>query len=153
MVNLSWISDSLSDMYSSNLKKTTWLFDAFGAKNAYTDFVESEIAKADLRGAEAETFMKGLPIIGGVVNGIDGIQELEDLYNNTGKVPAYPASNSPGAQGLASAATGITRKIEDGLHDLGEYYAGDRDLNNVFENQGHPVVKHGTGLISKYGGF
>lgn len=150
---MSWVSDSLSDMYTGTLRKLKAPYDLFGAKNFYTDFIDSELEKSDLRAAEATTFLRGLPIIGNAIGGVEGVQQLEDLYNNTGKTPAYPASTGVGAQGLASAATGITRKIEDGLHDLGEYYAGDRDLNNVFENTGHAVVKHGTGRISKYGGF
>lgn len=152
---MSWLSDGASWLYKNGMKNIPAyrMFDTFGAKNAYTDFVESEMAKSDLRGAEIETFVRGLPYIGGIVGGVEGVQQLEDLYDNTGKIPAYPGSTGVGAQGLASAAAGITRKIEEGSHDLGEYYSGDRDLNNVFENQGHPVVKHGTGLISKYGGF
>lgn len=153
---MSWVSDSLSDMYSSQLKKSKWLFDAFGAKNAYTDFIDSEIEKSDLRGAEATSFISGLPIVGGLVKGVEGIQQLEDLYKNTGKTTAYPGSSGPGAQGIAQAGVGIARKIEDGLNDLGEYYAGDPNLNdpvNVNGRMTYPPVQHGTSRISKYGGF
>lgn len=152
---MSWLSDGASWMYKNGMKNIPAyrMFDTFGAKNAYTDFVDSEIAKADLRGAELESFVSGFPIVGNIIKGVEGVNQLEDLYNNTGKIPEYPGTSGVGAQGLASAATGITRKIEEGSHDLGEYYSGDRDLNDVFENTGHAVVKHGTGRISKYGGF
>lgn len=145
---MSWMSSFLGDAYKKGLEYTPiyGVHKAFGAKNAYTDFMESEMAKSELRGAEATTFLKGLPYVGGVVSGIDGINELEDLYNNTGKVPAYPGASSPGAQGLASAATGIARKIEDGVNDLGTYYSGDVNLNSQFENQA--PVKHGDNYTS-----
>lgn len=154
---MSWLSDGASWLYKKAMDNTPayLVHKAFGAKNAYTDFVESEMAKSDLRGAELESFVSGLPIVGNVIKGVEGVNQLEDLYNNTGKIPEYPGVSGVGAQGLASAATGIARKIEEGSNDLGEYYSGDRDLNNVFENQGTVEIKQGTGdyRISKYGGF
>lgn len=150
---MSWVSDYFEEQYSRTMNKLKAPYELFGAKNAYTDFIDDEVSKADLRGAEITSFLRGLPIVGNMIGGIEGVNQLEDLYNRTHKVPEYPGSTGVGAQGLASAATGISRKIEDGLHDLGEYYSGDRDLNDVFENQGYPVVKQGTSRISKYGGF
>lgn len=152
---MSWVSDGASWLYKTGMENipAKRVFDAFGAKNAYTDFIDSEIQKSDLRGAEIASFARGLPIIGGIVGGVEGVQQLEDLYNNTGKIPAYPGSSGPGAQGLAQAGVGVARKIEEGLNDLGEYYAGDRNLNDVFDNVGTPIIKEGTGKISKYGGF
>lgn len=94
------------------------------------DFMQNEIVnKADLRGAELETFLKGLPIVGGVINGFEGINQLEDLYRRTGKVPAYPGANSPGAAGIGSSLSQLTRKIEDGSNSLHEFYSGEPEVD------------------------
>lgn len=150
---MSWVSDYFEEQYSRTMNKLKAPYALFGAKNGYTDFIDDEVSKAGLRGAEITSFLRGLPIVGNMIGGIEGVQQLEDLYNNTGKVPAYPGSSGVGAQGLAQAGVGIARKIEEGLNDLGEYYSGDRNLNDVFDNNGTPIIKHGTGRISKFGGF
>ncbi len=122
---MSDVADFFADAY-------TGLLDTFGmrhkaefAKHFFgNSIIADEYDKAPLRGTEVESFLSGLPIIGGVVRGIEGINQLEDLYDRTGKTVAYP-SQVAGASGLGHALTGVTRKIEDGVHDLGSFYAGE----------------------------
>lgn len=164
---MSWVSDYFEGQYKKYTGTLGYIGDQIqsvipdvgigpnikDAYSGYTDFIKSENQKAPLRSAELTSFIGGLPLVGNVVRGIEGINQLEDLYNNSGKVPAYPASGSPGAQGLASAAAGIARKIEDGVHDLGVYYSGDVDLNSVFDSvNGQPLNKMTHPAIRKSGG-
>lgn len=95
-----------------------------------SDFMQNEIVnKSDLRGAQLETFLGGLPIVGGVIRGLEGASQLEDLYNRTGKVPAYPTLNSTGASGLGSTLGQLTRKIENGSNSLHEFYSGEPEVD------------------------
>lgn len=97
------------------------------------DWWQDEVVnKKDLRGAQTETFLSGLPIIGGVIRGLEGANSLEDLYKRTGKVPAYPGTSPVGAGGLGSAVGQLARKIEDGTNDLAQFYAGE-DVNTNSE--------------------
>lgn len=153
---MSWVSDYFEEQYARTMNKLKAPYELFGAKNGYTDFIDDEVSKAGLRGAEITSFMRGLPIIGNMIGGVEGVQQLEDLYKNSGKVPAYPGSSGPGAQGLAHAGVGVARKIEEGLNDLGAYYSGDVNINdpvNVNGKMTYPTVHRGTSKISKYGGF
>lgn len=164
---MSWLSDGASKVSKGFGKTFSKMSEysvpglamkAAGMNNAISDFYEREfVDKADLRGAEAVSFASGLPIVGGIVRGVEGVNQLEDLYNNTGKVPEYPGSSGPSAQGLASAATGISRKIEEGSHDLGEYYSGDTTLDQFPNVNGKHIfsdIKEAPPKrISKYGGF
>lgn len=141
MVNLSWLSDQISNgvknvstFYRNNFSTVADALDQVGLKDnpmrTAADFIDDEITqKSDLRGAETETFLRGLPIVGGVINGIEGVNQLEDLYNRTGKIPAYPGSNSPGAAGIGSAIGQLTRKIEDGSNSLHTFYSGEPEMN------------------------
>lgn len=133
---MSWISDALGytvDAFGKAMKSTVGDFSIAGnlskaitGSNQISDFYQNEfINKSSLRGAQFETFLSGLPGVGGIVKGIDGIQQLDDLYNNTGKVPAYPGAQTTGASGIGKALGGVVRKIEDGVHDLADYYAGE----------------------------
>lgn len=100
---------------------------AITGTNQISDFYQKQfVDKSALRGAEIETFLSGLPGVGGVVKGLDGIQQLEDLYDRTGKIPAYPGLQTPGASGIGKSLGGVARKIEDGVHDLADYYAGEK---------------------------
>lgn len=92
------------------------------------DFYDREISKkSDLRGAETESFLSGLPFVGDFLRGVEGVSRLEDLYNNTGKLPAYPAGGGVGAGAIGHSVGQIAQKIADGKSDLYEYYAGSPD--------------------------
>lgn len=126
---MSWLTSTLGDIYDWGVKNNLVSLagrglEAVGVHNDVADWVRAESSKKDLRGTEIATGLNGLPIIGDVTRGIEGINQLEDLYNRTGKTVAY-SSQTSGASGLGHALAGITRKIEDGSHDLGEYYAGE----------------------------
>lgn len=121
---MSWYADRVSDWYSGILNGAQFL--APDAKYI-DDFIDSERSKAGLRGAEITSFIGGLPLVGDIVKGIDGINRLEDLYDNTGKVPEYPAVQNTGTSSLGKGTGGITRKIENGTHDLFHFYSGDKD--------------------------
>lgn len=104
-------------------------------ENDVSKFFENEVVnKADLRGAQIESVLSGVPYVGDFLKGIEGVSQYEDLYNRTGKVPHYPALQSGGAGSLGHGLTDITRKIEGGSHDLAEFYSGDREINNIFDS-------------------
>lgn len=92
-----------------------------------SQWMKNEISnKADLRTAQILGFGSGFPILGGLINGWQGAVQMEDLYNNTGKVPAYPGLQSLGTGGIGSAVSQAMR-IADGSNDLYRYYAGEPD--------------------------
>lgn len=136
---MSWLSDGASwflreagdSMKGSGLNQTMKLF----GNNDYENFVQNEIIdKSDLRGTEVITGLSGFPILKDIIGGINGIEQLEDLYNRTGKTVAYAGSGTPGASGLGNALTGISRKIEEGTHDLFKFYTGvDDNSSSMFE--------------------
>lgn len=100
---------------------------AKGSKDV-AQFYQNEYSnKADLRGSEIESLLSGVPVVGDVLRGVNGVQQMEDLYNNTGKTAAYPASQNLGASGVGYGAQSLVRKIEDGRNDLYQYYAGEPD--------------------------
>lgn len=134
---MSWLSDRYADFVStvgkagkavSNYSPAGLIANAIGhGENDVSKFFQNEfIDKKDLRGAEIETMMSGLPIVGGIVRGVDGINQLEDLYNRTGKVPAYPGASGVGGAGIGSGIGKLARKIENGTNDLSEYYSGEK---------------------------
>ena len=124
MVNLSWMANSIGDWYSQQLRAgRSWL----GGVSGVSDFLNSEIDKSQLRGAEIEGVLSGLPIVDNFVRGINGIQQMEDLYNNTGKVVNYAGSNNLGTSGLGRGLETVANKIADGTHDLHQFYSGDSD--------------------------
>lgn len=97
-----------------------------GLGQASKDFWDEQSQKSDLRGAQLESVVSGLPIVGDFLRGVEGATKLEDLYNNTGKVPAYPASQNLGASSLGYGAAAVAR-IAEGSNDLYEYYSGSPD--------------------------
>lgn len=133
---MSWFSDGaskLSSGYGKVMGKMAeysvpgLIMKATGTDNPIEDFYRNEfVDKADLRGAEAVSFASKLPLVGGLVRGVEGVNQLEDLYNRTGKVPAYPGASSVGAGGIGKSVGELVRKIENGTHDLAEFYSGEK---------------------------
>ena len=130
---MGWFEDALNEgvkAWGNTWKQVTSLGGL--AENDVSRFFENEVVnKSDLRAAQAGSFISGLPYAGDFVRGINGVQQLEDLYNKTGKVPAYSGGTSNGAsgiaQGLSDAAKGFTRKIEDGTNSLHTFYSGEQE--------------------------
>lgn len=123
---MSWLSDITRDAYRNYANVINWTSSIGGlAQNDISRFWESEANKADLRGAQLEGFVSGLPIAGDIVRGVEGVNQMEDLYNNTGKVVHYPGSNSLGTSSLGHVPGNLSRKIEDGSNDLATFYSGD----------------------------
>lgn len=128
-----WLQDKISGgvrAWGDTWKEITSLGGV--AENDVSRFFENEVSnKADLRGAQLTTGLSGLPYVGDFIRGINGVQQLEDLYNKTGKVPAYPGGSSNGAagitEGLNDLAKGFTRKIENGSNSLHEFYSGEAE--------------------------
>lgn len=142
-----WLSGEIN-RYGKNLE-TVWSLGG-SAKNQVSDFFRDEVTnKSDLRGAQVDSFLGGVPLVGSFIRGIEGVNQLEDLYNRTGKVPAYPSLQGVGAGALAHGLSDIARKIEGGSHDLAEFYSGDREINNVFDSVNgytgsHPIHLGGS---------
>lgn len=129
---MSFLSDVAKDVYNgyANVGKYTWSLGGL-YENDLSRFWESEANKSELRGAQIEGFVSGLPVAGDIVRGIEGVNQMEDLYNNTGKVLHYPGANSLGTSSLGHTIPELSRKIEDGSHDLATFYSGDP----VFDSQ------------------
>lgn len=131
---MSWLSDVVSDLYGGQMKSISSSFKQWGlSDNDVARFFEDEANKANLRGAEVEGFLSGLPVAGDIIRGVEGVNQMEDLYRNTGKVPNYPGAQNLGTGSLAHVPGDMSRKIEGGSHDLAEFYSGDRDINSVFD--------------------
>lgn len=132
---MSWLSDGLSNYYSTIGKGLSWVArnnpivpTPMRGENDVSKFIDNELTnKAELRSSEVLSFASGLPFIGNVIKGIEGINQLEDLYSNSGKVAKYPALQGSGASSIGRGLDGISRKIENGTHDLFEHYSGTKD--------------------------
>lgn len=126
---MSWLSDVASNIYKgySDVGKFTWSLGGL-AENDLSRFWENESNKSQLRGAQIEAGISGIPGVSDVIRGIEGINKMEDLYNNTGKVVRYPGSDTLGASGLGHSIPSLDRKIEDGSHDLAHFYSGDPQM-------------------------
>lgn len=95
-------------------------------ENMFVDHRSEDQKK--LQEARVTSFLSGLPLIGGFVKGIDQARQLEDYYNNTGKLPTYPANSSIGYSGLGhSAGSAALSMIPDGQNDLYQFYSGEPD--------------------------
>ena len=124
---MSWITDGIANKYKAYGELGSKFAGSIGL-NDYSNFVRSELVdKAELRGAQIEGFASGLPIVGGLVKGVNNVEQMEDLFNNTGKVSAYPGVQSSGLSSAGKSVAGISRKIEAGTHDLFEHYTGTKD--------------------------
>lgn len=103
----------------------------------FADMMQREVVeKSDLRGAQLLEGLSNVPIVGNVIRGVQGVNRLEDLYNNTGRTAYYAGSGVSGAGALGSAA-GQAAKIADGVHDLYQFYSGTADdfrtmTNNMY---------------------
>lgn len=126
---MSWLSDLTSNIVRSYSDISAFTSSLGGLiENPISDFWKDTSQKADLRGAQLEGFASGLPVVGDVIRGAEGVTQMEDLYNRTGKVPAYPGSQSLGTGSLGhSLSEALNRKIEDGTHDLYQFYSGASD--------------------------
>lgn len=114
----------VSKFFESFLNGVNDAYHAVGPKGVKPLFVDD--GKNDLRGAQLEQILGGVPGVGDFLRGIEGANQLEDLYNSTGKTPAYPAIQNSGMGGLGHLASKVS-KIESGSHDLYKYYSGEND--------------------------
>lgn len=103
----------------------------------FASMMQREVVdKSDLRGAQLLEGMSNVPVVGNFIRGIQGVNRLEDLYNNTGRTAYYAGSGISGAGALGSGARDIA-KIADGVHDLYQFYTGTPDdfrtmTNNMY---------------------
>lgn len=98
----------------------------------YGDLLKESIGadNEELFNARLKTFLSGVPGIGPMVQAYDKAQQLEDLYKNTGKVPAYPSISGIGYGGVGNVAARVASgaaHIASGTHDLYEFYSGSSD--------------------------
>lgn len=107
--------------------------------NTMTRDLRTEDQK-QLQEAQVKSFLGGVPIVGGFVKGVESAKQMEDLYNSTGKTPAYPALSGTGFGGVASAASNLAfsaNRIANGFNDLYHFYSGEPDafrgmMNNSY---------------------
>lgn len=136
---MSWLSDRFSDVskFYGQANHDIWSFGGH-FENDVSKFFKNEVAdKSDLRGSQIESVVGGLPIAGDIVRGIEGATQLEDLYNRTGKTAEYPAFQGGPASSLGHSISDISKKIEEGSHDLYKFYTGTDDafrtkMNNMY---------------------
>lgn len=135
---MSWLSNGLSDFVkaSGNAWKVGTSLGGV-VDNDVSRFFERELVnKSQLRGAEAEGILSGVPIVGDFVRGIEGVNQMEDLYNRTGKVANYPGASNLGSSSIGHAIADLPNKIADGTHDLYQFYTGDTsDIWNQMSNK------------------
>lgn len=125
---MGWLVDGIGSYYSDWMNAYKEISSLGGlAHNDVSKFFESEQSKGGLRGAEVVSALSGVPVIGNIIQGINGINQLEDLYSKTGKVPEYGTSLTGNASGLGKGIDKLAGKIESGTHDLFEHYAGTKD--------------------------
>ena len=110
--------------------------DTFNDNRSYSDFVSK--ANEGTNGWYS-TLAGAAPVLSGIHNAILGRDSSLDYLANTGlswsDIPGYNASRLTGGSSAGiSHVLGQIGKIEDGKHDLGEFYSGDRDLHNVFDS-------------------
>lgn len=125
---MGWLTDGAEYLYgnwANGWKEVTSLGGL--AHNDVSRFFEDEQKKSDLRGAEIVSALSGVPVIGNIIQGINGINQMEDLYRNTGKVSEYGTISSGNASGLGKGLDKLVGKIESGTHDLFEHYSGTKD--------------------------
>lgn len=126
---MSWLSDRFNDV-TYGWGKAWQNFTSVGGllNNDVSRFFENEIVnKSQLRGSQLESILGGVPVVGQILKGIEGANQLEDLYNSSGKVAAYPAAQNGAAAALGKGLSKLPGKIEDGVHDLFQYYTGQKD--------------------------
>lgn len=144
---MGWLRDIASE--GVKLSGNAWKFGtSLGglAENDVSRFFEREmIDKSDLRGAEIVSAMSGVPLVGDIIKGINGINQMEDLYSRTGKVSEYGTTSSGNSSGLGKGLDKLSAKIERGTHDLFEHYAGSKDdtLETLHEKG---IMKYGDEL-------
>lgn len=144
---MGWLTDLASG--GVRLSGKAWKFGtSLGglAENDVSRFFEREmIDKSDLRGAEVVSAMSGVPLVGDIIKGINGINQMEDLYSRTGKVSEYGTTSSGNSSGLGKGIDKLSGKIEGGTHDLFEHYAGSKDdtLETLHEKG---IMKYGDEL-------
>lgn len=100
----------------------------------YAAMMKREVVdKSDLRGAQLLEGLSNVPVVGNLIRGVQGVNRLEDLYNNTGRTAYYAGSGVSGAGALGNAVRDIG-KIAEGSHDLYEYYTGSMDDFRSMQN-------------------
>lgn len=120
--------------YSNDRERISKASDTQSGYNDVADMMENmfedhrtEDQKA-LQEARVTSFLSGMPLIGGFIQGTESARQLEDYYKNTGMLPKYPGRSSIGYGGLGSAVGNTAMSlIPDGKNDLYQFYTGEPD--------------------------
>lgn len=133
---MSWFDDAVSwvDGHSKRFQEFSDDILGFGkgkGVSSYSDFVNIANKYTD---GWYSTVTGSLPVVGNLHNSVLNRDRTDDILRNTGgdwgDVLGYNSSGS--ISGSSSPlGTGITRKIEDGTHDLFEFYTGVKDNQRV----------------------
>lgn len=111
---------------ASNSSKRSYAY----ADTYYKNFNTNE---AKMNDARIESFLSGLPIIGGFVRGYNQARYMEDYYKNTGMVPNYPGLSMSGYSGLGNVTGNLALSalsggrsagynVKEGTNDLLTFY-------------------------------
>lgn len=133
----SYKSGKSSNPRSKDNKQSGHSFDSL--EELYNTFDSSiwghDSGERKIREASALSFMSGLPLIGGVIRGVQSARYMDDYYRNSGFIPSYPGLNDPygGYSGLGRSAGNIASSllsptgsagynVKEGTNDLMKFY-------------------------------
>lgn len=132
-----WVGNAHAFGSNWSLPGIAWRGITNNSDTPYAAFMKREVVnKSDLRGAQLLEGLSNVPLVGNVIRGIQGVNRLEDLYNNTGRTAYYAGSGVSGAGALGSGARDIA-KIADGVHDLYQFYSGTPDAFRSSQNMSY----------------
>lgn len=132
-----WVGKAQAWNSNYSLPGLAWRGITGNKDTPYASLMQREVVdKSDLRGAQLLEGLSNVPIAGNIIRGIQGVNRLEDLYNNTGRTAYYAGSGVSGAGALGSGARDIA-KIADGVHDLYQFYTGTPDSFRSAQNMSY----------------
>lgn len=135
---MSWFEDAYEEYVKPHVDRFQEFSDNFATSvNSYSDFVQQ--ANGYTNGWYG-TFASSLPFLGNIHRTVLDRDRTNDMLRNSGQswwdVLGYNSSNL--TSGASSALAGVNKKVlskmEDGVHDLFEYYTGEQDsINKGFD--------------------
>lgn len=137
------ISDFLDRAYNpaTLVKNVRNVWNDITSSGSYSDYVSKANERTD---GWYSTIAGAIPFASGVHNAILNRDRINDVLANTGKswgdILGYNTFNATsGSSGGLQSALNSGRKIVDGVHDLYEFYAGEKASN---ERMNENIIKN-----------
>lgn len=133
--------NALEDWMDRQMNPYRWFK---GAQDVWNDVTSSSsysdyVSKANGRtNGWFSTVMGAIPVASGIHNALLGRDSANDILANTGQswsdVLGYNTRNLTGGTSASiGSAVGQGQKIADGVHDLYEFYTGEKALRKSFD--------------------